>query len=121
MDCMNSCNCQYPLHVTRGRSMIFSFDVSSEDQNTQFVFEVGDILRFGVKKRYLDSNCVIIKTEQISAPSNTVSFYLSPEDTINLAVGDYYYDIGVERGDEYYDVIKYSDFFIEPNITRKEQ
>lgn|GEM_PF-1597924 len=116
-----TCDCTYPLSVTRGRSMIFSFDASSEDDGEQFVFTTGDILRFGVKKRYLDSKCLIVKTAQISEPSNTVSFYLSPDDTVNLAIGDYYYDIGLERGTEYYDVIKCSAFTVLPNVTRKEQ
>ena len=118
---MCDCDCTYPLSVTRGRSMIFSFDASSEDESEQFVFTTGDILRFGIKKRYLDSNCLIVKTAQISEPSNTVSFYLSPDDTIDLAIGDYYYDIGLERGTEYYDVIKYNPFTILPNITKKER
>lgn len=118
---MCDCTCTYPLSVTRGRSMIFSFDVSFEDDSEQFVFTSGDILRFGVKKRYLDSNCLITKTAQISEPGNTVSFCLSPDDTVNLAIGDYYYDIGLERGTEYYDVVKCSSFSIRPNVTKKEQ
>ena len=45
---------------------------------------------------------------------------LSPQDTIDLIPGRYYYDVGLQRGDDvFYNIVEQSEFLLIPNVTRR--
>ena len=66
-----------------------------------------------------DVDCLILK-ESMPGVGNQLTFSFVPEDTENLQFGSYYYDIGLQRGEDYYNLIPYSEFRLVPNITERE-
>jgi hypothetical protein len=49
-----------------------------------------------------------------------IFFELSPEDTIGLFPGRYYYDVGLQRGEDvFYNIVEQSEFLLMPNVTKR--
>lgn len=49
------------------------------------------------------------------------SVELVPSDTQSMSVGTYYYDVGLQRGVEYYSIINTSKFELVWNVTKKQE
>lgn len=104
---------KYPLSMVRGTTEAITFSFSEDS-----IFQPGDIMVFGIKKRYLDNEYVFkYKTNKIANNEATVS--LKPEDTSSLHIGDYFYDLGLIRGTDFFTLVECSDFTLKPNITEK--
>ena len=78
----------------------------------------GEVLRFGVKRTY-NSTEYLIEKELTSADlyAGDYVLVLRPADTEGLACGRYYYDIGLQSGADYFNVVKCSNFTLSQNIT----
>lgn len=73
---------------------------------------------FGVKRRPDDGSCVILKT-MLSCGDGKYTFLLEPSDTTKLAPGYYWYDIGLQDGDNvFYNVVEARPFRVKSNITQ---
>lgn len=81
----------------------------------------GEVLRFGLKRHPEDKEC-LIKKELTSAhlKDNVYVLILDPADTAELEFGTYYYDVGMQSGTTYKNVIECSKFKIDHNITLPE-
>lgn len=111
-------NCKHTLEVIRGTTKSFSVNIT--DANGEpYSMEDGDVVRFGVKRESGDE-AYLIKKEVTEGENGVFTFTLDPEDTIGLALGWYKYDIGLQTGDDYFNVIPYSRFVLAPNVTEKE-
>lgn len=108
----------FPLSMVRGTSQIINLLAANVDEKS-FAFQENDKAFFGVKKRATDVDCLILK-ESMPGVGNQLTFSFVPEDTENLQFGSYYYDIGLQRGEDYYNLIPYSEFRLVPNITERE-
>lgn len=90
----------------------------------EYQIDEGDIIRFGVKNNTDDSEYLILKemiSTDYSEDAGGYPLMIYPEDTINLDVGSYAYDIGIQTAAGQYKMVKvYSPFKILPNVTRKE-
>lgn len=90
----------------------------------EYQIDEGDIIRFGVKNNTDDSEYLILKemiSTDYSEDAGGYPLMIYPEDTINLDVGCYAYDIGIQTAAGQYKMVKvYSPFKILPNVTRKE-
>lgn len=88
-----------------------------------YVLAEGDVLRFGVKKDPKDKECLLVKElTSANADENTAGLYvlnLSPADTEPLDPDYLHYDIGLQIGSEYINVIECSKFELLPNITSR--
>ena len=110
------------ITVERGKSYGFALNITDVETEEQYALESVEILRFGVKSQTGDPNYLILK-EDTSADADTGGRYpifINPADTINLPVGTYHYDVGLQSGDDYWPIINWSDFVIGPNATTKE-
>lgn len=108
------------IRMVRGSSLTLELTVIT-DSESGFTPVSGDVFRFGVKRCYTDSSFVLSKTYQGSSYSTTtdsLSIAIAPSDTASLEVGEYVYDIGLQRGNNYYPIITQSRFILEPNITK---
>lgn len=65
------------------------------DEPTPYTPKEGDVVRFAMKKYYTDPEPVIIK----NIPNSTLLLTLSPEETKQLPVGEYVYDIEITMAD----------------------
>lgn len=71
---------------------------------------------FGLKVKPGDAELLLVKTAEIIG-EGLFKFVLCPEDTENLPAGRYSYDVGLDNGTDYFNVIEPSPFVLEPNVT----
>lgn len=110
-----------PVAMIRGTTHILNISLS-DSSNGSYALPAGEVLRFGVKKRPAD-RVYLIKKELTSAnyENGVYVLILSPSDTEDLPFGRYYYDVGLQNGASYFNVIECSEFDILYNITEREE
>lgn len=110
-----------PISMIRGTTQTISIKVNGAD-GSPYTFLEGDVLRFGVKKNPKDSEYLIMKELTSANLDEDDSFILilEPSDTIGLDFGSYAYDVGLQTGQSYFNVIECSDFEVTYNITEVE-
>lgn len=81
----------------------------------------GEVLRFGVKQTH-NSSDYLIEKELTAADLYEGAYLLTlrPADTASLPCGRYCYDIGLESGADFFNIVPCSDFVLLHNITCKE-
>ena len=109
-----------PVAVIRGTTHILNISLSDSSSGSYFLSE-GEILRFGVKRTPTD-HVYLIEKELTSEDYEDGAYVLtlSPIDTENLPFGRYYYDVGLQTGTNYFNVIECSEFDVRYNITSRE-
>lgn len=109
------------IRVVRGTTNAFSLLVT-DDEGSAYELETGELFRFGVKRRAEDAEYIIEKeiTSADAGVDGEYAFEIERGDTINLPFGTYYYDIGLQTDQDYYNVIPASPFEVAKNITKWE-
>lgn len=109
-----------PLAIVRGTTKTMTVSVTDESGSV-YELENGEVLRFGVKKHPGDQSYLFSKEMSYDSLENGVySFMIDPSDTEDLEFGCYYYDIGLQSGDSYFNVVECSEFRVCYNITSRE-
>lgn len=80
--------CHYDITITRGDTGFIQIPLFNNDNESYTPVE-GDSLRFAVKKKYKDEECLILK----SIPIETLILEIAPQDTKPLDFAKYVYDI----------------------------
>lgn len=107
------------LSIIRGTTNVFMVAVQ-DSSGSPYLLAEGETLIFGVKARPGDEDYTIVKTLTSDNLLNDAYIVrLNPEDTEDLSYGRYCYDIGLQRGTDYYMVLPCSDFNINHNITER--
>lgn len=106
------------LRMVRGSSQVIEVRVRTP-QGLPYVPLEGDVIRFGVKYDE-GSGSYLVKKETSELTDGTAYITIEAEDTIAMETGGYKFDIGLQSGEYYFPIVKYSDFILEPNITAKE-
>ena len=108
------------FEMVRGTTHSVAIELSDEN-GAIYTLADGDVLRFGVKQTH-NSTQYIIEKELTSADLQDGAYVLAlrPADTENLPCGRYCYDIGLQIGEEYYNVVPCSDFVLHHNVTCRE-
>lgn len=109
---MNNCKV-LNLCMTRGDTL--SFDFSVDDLEIDNVY-------FSCRKEINDANYVFQKTTNdditlIDAEAGEYNVKVAPEDTENVELGNYYYDLQINVGSDKYTILKGS-LKIDYDITR---
>lgn len=112
------------INVIRGTTC--KFDIQLKDESGEFYrLKDGEVLRFGIKdKMELDKTLITkqITAADINEDGDAYTLHITPEDTEHLDLRRYYYyDVGLQSGNDYYNVIPCSDFALGINITSKEK
>lgn len=104
------------IRMVRGTSRTFQISVTDAEGNP-YNLKDGEKVIFGVKKSASDEELLICKvvTECVDG---VCEVELDPEDTGNLAVGKYYYDVGLESSEDYYIIVEMSIFTLAANVTK---
>lgn len=106
------------LEIVRGTSNTFGLTITDGDGNPYTLSE-NDSLVFGLKRRERDEQRVLIKPIT-HVVDGEYFLELSPEDTVDLFPGRYYYDVGLQRGEEvFYNIVEQSEFLLIPNVTKR--
>lgn len=82
----------YGIQATKGDTIIMPFVVINND-NSIYQVQADDVINFGMKQNYDDAECLIEKT----IDNNTLTLVLDHDDTKELTVGSYYYDIQITK------------------------
>lgn len=85
---------KFGIKATKGDTIIFPFVVINNDKSIYQV-QNGDVINFGLKKNYEDAECLIEKT----IDNSTLTLVLEHDDTKQLEVGAYYYDIQITKAE----------------------
>ena len=104
------------IKIVRGTTNIFNITINDE---SGAVYELtgSDKIVFGVKRDPEDTEFVLLKTADFVESNGVYSVTLTPEDTINLKCVNYSYDVSLQSGANFFNVIEPSPFVIIPNIT----
>lgn len=78
--------------LTRGDTLKAQISITDKDGNP-YTPEVGDTIRFAMKKHYEDPDTAVLIVKDI--PISTMLLQLDPEDTKDLDFGNYVYDIQI--------------------------
>lgn len=106
-----------PIRMIRGTTQLINITVNNIDGST-YALADGEILRFGLKKLPEDDKCVVEKElTNANLDEGVYVLTLLPNDTLGLDFGTYYYDVGLQSGTTYINVIECSEFTIGYNIT----
>lgn len=107
------------LSVIRGTTNTFQIQLTDADGQPYELY-AGETLKFGVKRSKNANSCIIEKI--LDSDDYTEGAYelkLEPADTEELDFGEYYYDIGMQSGTDYFNVVELSKFEITANITER--
>lgn len=78
----------------------------------------GEQVVFGIKKNENDDDPIFVKTVN-SGTNGVFTITIVPPDTENLEPGQYYYDVSLASGNNFYNAIPINPFVIIPNVTKR--
>ena len=106
------------IEIIRGTTNNLIINIVSETTGENYEPTPGDRVVFALKRQMTDVAYALVKRE-IVVNDGTAVITLCPEDTISLYCDKYYYDVALESGDNFYNVIPPTPFYIKNNITAK--
>lgn len=109
------------INLVKGTTALFLIVPEYED-GSEYVYDSGDTVRFGVKENVRDEeDCLIEKELDYSDLMGGFVLSLTPEDTAGLETypdARYWYDIGLQTaGDDYYMLLECDEFIIKRAVT----
>ena len=107
------------IKMIRGTTFQQAIHITFEGEN--YILREDETLRFGVKDSGLQKKYLIEK-EWVAQDvvDGTFILKIEPKDTLSLAFKKYKYDLGLQRGEDYFMIIPESDFVLCENITQWE-
>lgn len=109
------------MRMVRGTTQNIVVTIQNED-GTTYKLQSGDKLIFGVKLNPENSEYDIKKIVQNADSEGNCVISLIPEDTVGLAFGKYFFDVGLQTADgEFYMIVECDDFIIAKAVTAKEE
>lgn len=81
--------------LTRGDSFYAVVGAKNKSTGQAYTPQEGDVIKFGMKKNAKDAECVVEKT----LDNSTLLLHLEPNDTKELPLGNYVYDIELTTSD----------------------
>ena len=103
------------IEIVRGTSNTFNITILDADGQIHTVV-TGEKVIFGVKRKPADTTFIFTRVG-VKDSDGTFNVKIVPGDTINLPFGRYYYDVGLQSGENYFNVIESSPFMVKENIT----
>jgi hypothetical protein len=107
---------QTDVEIVRGTTNTFEITVTNAN-GEPYILGSGEKLLFGVKKNHTDENYIFVKTIRLCDESGVYTVTINPEDTEICDCCKYYYDVSVQSGDNFFNVIEASLFHVKKNIT----
>lgn len=84
------------MNKYRGDTFIFPFTLRDESGNAQS-FQVGDIVRFGMKENIYTSEYALYREIQLTEATQELQFTFTPEETQKLEQRKYIVELELER------------------------
>lgn len=106
------------IDIVRGTTLRIQLEIADAN-GTPRVLNSGERILFGVKKKTADEAAVFILEAEAGETDGQYTVTIYPEHTMDMEHGRYYYDVGLESGGDFYNVVEPSGFNILPNITKR--
>lgn len=108
----------YDVEIVRGTTNNFAVQIFDKITGENYTSVEGERALMGVKKCKNAKEYIFVKTAEVDQ-TGCACFKIRPEDTEELCCDRYFYDVGLECGEDFYNLIEASAFRIKNNITRK--
>lgn len=106
------------IKIVRGTTNFFGI-VVTDIFDQLYTLGANEKLLFGVKRTPEDTDYIFVKSVKVDEEKGTYTVTIHPEDTEQCSCGRYYYDVSLQSGDDFFNVIELSNFDITSNITKK--
>lgn len=103
------------IEIIRCTTNVFQVTVT-DAKGALYNLGSGEKIVFGLKAKPTDTELLLTKTAEILG-EGLFKISLCPEDTENLAPGRYSYDVGLDNGTDFFNIIEPSPFVIVQNVT----
>lgn len=103
------------IEIIRGTTNTFEITVTNA-HGELYNLTSNEQLLFGIKKNYTDTEYIFVKAVKVGE-NGVYSVTLRPEDTKMCDCCKYFYDVAIQSGTDFYNVIEASNFTIKKNIT----
>lgn len=104
--------------IVRGTTNVLNITVNDEN-GAVYTLADGEKIVFGVKCDHDEADFTLLKTASFVEDEGVYAVTLTPDDTAGLTCGDYVYDVALQSGANFFNVIEPSPFIIEPNVTTR--
>lgn len=104
------------VEIVRGTTNTFEITVTNAN-GEPYILGSGEKLLFGVKKNHTDGRYIFVKTIRLCDKPGVYSVTINPEDTEICDCCKYFYDVAVQSGDNFFNIIEASFFHVKKNIT----
>lgn len=104
------------VEIVRGTTNTFEITVTNAFGE---LYELGtnEKLLFGVKRNHDDTEYIFVKTVKIGN-NGVYTVVVHPEDTEKCDCCKYFFDVSIQSGNNFYNIIEASSFHIKKNITK---
>lgn len=107
------------INITRARSYDIDLEIT-DDNGNGYTLGDGEVILFGIKKDPdTETEPIFCRAAEETGTAGVYTLHIYPEDTQDLAPGRYYYDVGLESGGNFYDIISPSCLMLLSNVTKK--
>lgn len=103
------------IEIVRCTTNTFQVEVS-DVSGAPYNLGANEKIVLGVKAKATDTELLITKTAEV-AGVGVFKIVLCPEDTEPLAAGRYSYDVGLDDGTNFFNIIEPSPFVLVQNVT----
>lgn len=103
------------IEIVRGTTLPINITVMDESNKLRSLAD-GEKIIFGIKRKESDKDPIFSKvaTKDIDGTFNVT---ITPDDTANLDYGKYFYDVSLQSGENFFNIIEASPFIIRINVT----
>ena len=106
------------IEIVRGTTNTFQINVV-DSGGAPYNLGSNERIVFGIKRNpEVEAEQLLVKTADILG-EGLFSIKLAPEDTENMKCGKYFYDVGLDKGTDFFNVIEPSPFIIVANVTSR--
>lgn len=106
------------IEIVRGTTNTFQIDIV-DSSGAPYNLKANENILFGIKRNpETEAEQLFVKKAEVLGVGQ-FSFKISPEDTENMKCGKYFYDVGIDNGTDFLNVIEPSPFVIIANVTSR--
>lgn len=106
-----------PIEIVRGTTNVFQINLTDAN-GAPYNLAYNEKIVFGIKKTPEAAELLVVKTAEILY-EGAYSVKICPEDTAALPCTKYFYDVGLETGEDFFNIIEPSPFNIVANVTAR--
>jgi hypothetical protein len=105
------------IEIVRGTTNTIQITLVDGDGNLR-ALSSGDKILFGVKAKLDDPDYVFVRAATITETLGVYTVEIDKADTAELPCCTCYYDVGLQSGDDFFNIVETSPFIIKHNVTR---